>query len=164
MMYKCCVIDCRSNQAGEEWKTAFSFPKEEILHKRWIKFVNRKNWEPIPSSFICIKYFEERYYRKSKNDKRYRIAKTLKAVPTIFNPKIQKSQCISSSHIISSVTVPRRSARKRIYQDDQYQSFMNYNLSNKLSDTEESLSLACFLFKENNHYVTFYKIEVSEKR
>ena len=159
MMYKCCVIDCRSNQAGEEWKTAFSFPKEEILHKRWIKFVNRKNWEPIPSSFICIKYFEERYYRKSKNDKRYRIAKTLKAVPAIFNPNTQTSQCISSSRIISSVTVPRRSARKRIYQ-----SFMNYDLINKLSDIEESLSLAGFLFKENNHYVTFCKIEVSEKR
>ena len=62
------------------------------------------------------------------------------------------------------MTVPRRSARKRIYQDDQYQSFMNYDLINKLSDIEESTSLAGFLFKENSHYVTFYKIEVSEKR
>ena len=111
-----------------------------------------------------MKYFEEIYYRKSKNDKRYRMAKTLKAVPAIFNPNTQTSQCISSSRIISSVTVPRRSARKRIYQDDQYQSFMNYDLINKLSDIEESLSLAGFLFKENNHYVTFCKIEVSEKR
>ena len=111
-----------------------------------------------------MKYFEEIYYRKSKNDKRYRIAKTLKAVPATFNPNTQTSQCISSSHIISSVTVPRRSARKRIYQDDQYQSFMNYDLINKLSDIEESLSLAGFLFKKNNDYVTFYKIEFSEKR
>ena len=83
---------------------------------------------------------------------------------TIFNPNIQTSQCSSSSHIISPVTVPRRSPRKRIYQDDQYQSFMNYDLINKLSDIEESLSLAGFLFKKNNDYVTFYKIEFSEKR
>ena len=34
----------------------------------------------------------------------------------------------------------------------------------KLNDIEESLSLAVFLFKKNNDYVTFYKIELSEKR
>ena len=62
------------------------------------------------------------------------------------------------------MTVPRRSPRKRIYQDDQYQSFMNYDLINKLSNIEESLSPAGFLFKENNDYVTFYKIEFSENR
>ena len=149
---------------GKERATVFSFPKEEILRKRRIKFVNWKNWEATPSSFICIKHFEQKYYRKGKNDKRSRITKTLKPVPIIFNPNIQTSQCSSSSHIISSVKVPKRSARKRIYQDDHYQSFMNYNLINKLSGIEESLSLAGFLFKENNHYVTFYKIEVSVKR
>ena len=41
---------------------------------------------------------------------------------------------------------------------------MNYDLINKLSDIEESLSPAGFLFKENNDYVTFYKTEFSEKR
>ena len=84
-------------------------------------------------------------------------------MPTIFNPNIQTSQCSSSSHIISPVTVPRRSPRTRISQDDQYQSFMNYDLISKLSDIEERLSLAGFLFKKNNHYVTFCKIEFSEK-
>ena len=85
-------------------------------------------------------------------------------MPTIFNPNIQTSQCSSSSHIISPVTVPRRSLRTRISQDDQYQSFMNYDLISKLSDIEERLSLAGFLFKKNNDYVTFCKIEFSEKR
>ena len=41
---------------------------------------------------------------------------------------------------------------------------MNYDLINKLSDIKESLSLTGFLFKENNDYLTFYKIEFSEKR
>ena len=40
---------------------------------------------------------------------------------------------------------------------------MNCDLINKLSDIEEYLSLADFLFKKNNDYVTFYKIEFSEK-
>ena len=106
----------------------------------------------------------EKYYRKGKNNKHYRLTKTLKSVPTMFNPNIQTSQCSSSSHIISPVTVPRRSPRKRIYQDDQYQSFMSYGLINKLSDTEESLSLHGFLFKKNNNdYVAFHKPEFSVK-
>ena len=136
MVYKCCVVDCRSNYAGEERTTVFSFPKEESLRKIWIRFVNRKELGLTPSSFICIKHFEEKYCRKGKNDKRYRLTKTLKPVLTIFNPNIQTSQCSSSSHI-SPVTVPSRSPRKRIYQDDQYQSFMNYDLINILSDIEE---------------------------
>ena len=164
MVYKCCVVDYRSNYAGEERATVFSFPKQESLRKIWIKFVNRKDLEPTPSSFICIKHFEGKYYRKGKNDKRYRLTKILKPVSTIFNPNIQTSECSSSSHIISPVTVTRRSPRKHIYQDGQYQSFMNYDLINKLSDIEESISPVGFLFKKNNDYFTFYKIEFSEKR
>ena len=74
-MLCCCVVDCRSNYAGEERKTVFSFPKEESLRKIWIKFVNRKDWELTPSSFICIKQCEEKYCRESKDDKRYRLTK-----------------------------------------------------------------------------------------
>ena len=99
MGYKCCVVDCRSSYAGEERTTVFSSPKEKSLRKIWIKFVNRKDWEPTLSSFICVKYFDEKYYSKGKNDKRYHLTKTLKPVPTIFNPNIQTSQCSSSSHI-----------------------------------------------------------------
>ena len=104
MVYKHCVGDCRSNYAGEKRAAVFSFPEEESLRKIWIKFVNSL------SSLICIKHFEGKYYRKGKNGKRYRLAKTLKPAPMIFNPNIQTSQCTSSSHIIS-VTSPR----KRIY-------------------------------------------------
>ena len=34
---------------------------------------------------------------------------------------------------------------------------MNYDLINKLSGIEESLSLVGFLLKKNNDYITFYK-------
>ena len=60
MVYKYRVVYCRSNYAGEERKSVCSFPKEERLRKIWIKFVNRKDWEPAPSSFICMKHFEEK--------------------------------------------------------------------------------------------------------
>ena len=126
----------------------FSFPEEESLRKIWIKFVNRKDWEPTPSSFICIKHFEEKYYRKGKNDKCYRLTNTLKPVPTIFNPNIQTSKCSSSSHIISPVTVPRRSPRKRIFQEDQYQSFMNYDLINNFVTSKKVFPLLVFYSKK----------------
>ena len=173
MVYKCCVfliaaqimlgennytVDCRSNYS------VFSFTKEASLRKIWIKFLNRKDWKPTPSSFICIKHFEEKCYSICENDKRYCLTKTLKPLPRIFNPNIQTWQCSSSSHVISPVTEPRRSPRKHIYQDDQYQSFMNYDLINILSGIEESLSSAAFLLKENSDYVTLCKIELSEKR
>ena len=41
---------------------------------------------------------------------------------------------------------------------------MYYDLINKFSDIDEGLSLADFLFKKDNDYVTFFKIEFSEKR
>ena len=43
MVYKCGIVDCRSNYAAEEANTVFSFPKDEDIRKRWIKFVNRKD-------------------------------------------------------------------------------------------------------------------------
>ena len=69
--------------------------------------------------------------------------------------KITKYYENDCSHVISPVTVPRKSPRKRIYQDDQYQSFMNYDLINRISDMEESRSPAGFLFQENNDCATF---------
>ena len=63
MVYKCCTVNCCSNYTGEKSTTVFSFPKEEDLKKRWIRFVNRKDWESTSSSYMCIKH-EEKYYEK----------------------------------------------------------------------------------------------------
>ena len=54
MVFKCCVVNCRSNYIGEEKNNRFLFPKEEDLRKIWMKFVNRKDWEPTNSSYIYI--------------------------------------------------------------------------------------------------------------
>ena len=40
MVYKCCIVNCRSNYTGEESTMVFSFPKDKDLKKRWIKMVN----------------------------------------------------------------------------------------------------------------------------
>ena len=48
------LYNCRSNYTGKESTTIFSFPKKEDLKKRWIRFVNRKHWEPtsLPSNIL----------------------------------------------------------------------------------------------------------------
>ena len=68
MVYKCCIVNCRSNYTVEESTTVFPFPKEKDLKKRSIKFVNRSliNWEPTSPSYICIKHCAEKY-KKGKN-------------------------------------------------------------------------------------------------
>ena len=66
--FKCCVVNCRSNYAGEEKTTA---SKEEHLRKVWIKFVNRQDWEPTNSSYISIKHFEDKYYQKEEDNKQF---------------------------------------------------------------------------------------------
>ena len=63
----------------------------------WMKFVITKDWEPTSLIFICLKHFKEKCY----NDKRYRLTKILKPVPTIFNPNIQTSPSIEPRNIPS---------------------------------------------------------------
>ena len=107
MVYKCCVVNCRSNYAGEDCRTVFSFPKDEHLRNRWIKFVN---WKP---SYICIKHFEEKYYKKGENDKHFRLNKKLKPAPTIFDPTKVSTSSSTVSNLTSPISIPQRSPRKR---------------------------------------------------
>ena len=122
MVYKCCIVGCRSNYIAKEANTVFYFPKDEDIRKRWIKFVNRKDWLPTSLSYICKNHFEPKYFRKGQNNKRYRLIKKLKPVPIIFNPSYV-TQSSSSSNSISPVSILRKSPRKRIFQEEQYETF-----------------------------------------
>ena len=60
MVCKCCVVDCRSNYAGEERTAVFSFPKEESLRKIWITFCKIEfSEERAPEVSECIKIDKE---------------------------------------------------------------------------------------------------------
>ena len=52
----------------------------------------------------------------------------MKLVPTIFDPKTVINENSEISNITSPIRIPRRSSRKRLYQEDQYESF-NQGLS-----------------------------------
>ena len=73
MVYKCCIVVCRSNYTAEEANTVR--PKDDDIRKRWIKFVNRKDWLLTSSWYICRNHFKPKYFIKGQNNKRYRLTK-----------------------------------------------------------------------------------------
>ena len=150
MVYKCCAVNCRSDYAGGDCTTVFSFPKDEHLRNRWIKFVKRKDWKPTASSYICIKHFEEKYYKKGANDKPFRLNKKLKPVSTIFHSTV--------SNLTSPISVPRRSPRKRTYQEDENEKFLKTDLIKDFSEINETFSTPGYLFKQHDDHIIFYKL------
>ena len=159
MVFKCCVVKCHSYCAGQEKLTVFSFPKEEHLRKIWIRFVNRKDWEPTNSSYICIKHFEDKYYQKGEGNKRFRLIKTLKPVPTMFDPSNSNFQNSSACQVTSPVSIPRKSPRKRSYQEDQYQSFLADDVIKNFSDINEDISPSGYSFQQYDDRVVFFQVK-----
>ena len=88
--------------------------------KRWINFVNRKDWEPSSSSHRCIRHLEKKYYKKVKNSRRYRLAINMKPLSTVFDPKKANNKIPEISNVTSPICIPRRTPRKRLYQKDLY--------------------------------------------
>ena len=154
MVCGCCIMNYRSNYTGEERTTVFSLLKEKDLKKRWIRFVNRKDWEP----FLDI-YMHRTFYRKilhkyyiGKKSKRYRLAINMKPAATIFGPKkvVNKNSVINE--VTSPISIPRRTPRKRLYLEDQYETIMS---KNSVKD------FICFppnwySFRNSNDHVLFY--------
>ena len=78
---------------------------------------------PLPR---CIKHFEEKYYQKvNVYSKRYRLAINMKPVATIFDPKKVTNKNSEIKNATSPICIPQRTLGKRLYQEDQYESFIS---------------------------------------
>ena len=80
-----------------------------------VRFANRKDWETASSSYICVKHFEEKYYKKGKNSTHDRLAINMKPVVTIFDPK----KVSEIKNVMLPISIPWRIPRKSLYQEDQ---------------------------------------------
>ena len=49
----------------------------------------------------------------------------MKPVPTIFDPKTVIHKNLEKNNVTSPIIISRRSPRKRLYQKDQYESFIS---------------------------------------
>ena len=101
---------------GVKIVAVFSFSSDEDIKNRWIKFASRKDWQPTSSAVICIKHFEGKFLKKGEREKRFRLIKILKPIPTIYPASTKTSST-------SKVSLPRKSPKKRVFQEDQYDEF-----------------------------------------
>ena len=155
MVNKCCVVGCRSNYKGEEIVPVFSFPSDEDIKNRWIKFVNRKDWQPTSSAVICIKHFEGKFLKKGEHEKRFRLIKTLKPIPTIYPASTKTSSTYK-------VSLTRKSPKKRVFQEDQYDEFKRNNNIIGLESITESDCPQGYLYAKYEDHVVLHKIALNE--
>lgn len=60
------------------------------------------------------------------------------------------------------MSIPRKSPRKRIFQEEQYQTFLADDSIKTLSDINENLTPSGYSFKQKDDHVIFYKLIYNE--
>ena len=86
----------------------------------------------------------------------------VKPVPTIFHPKKVIIQNSEINNVTLPVCIPRRTPRKRLYQEDQYESFISKNSVKDSKCLNESFSPSGYTFRENHDHALFYKLGENE--
>ena len=84
----------------------------------------------------------------------------VKPVPTIFDPKkvIRKNSEINN--VTSPICIPRKTPRKRLYQEDQYhEPFISKDPVKDSKCLNESFSPSGYTFRKNDDHALFYKLE-----
>ena len=117
----------------------FEFPVDDADRcARWVKFAagTRKTWTNTPSSRICKRHFEPKYFKTGSTNARYRLVKGLKPVPTIRDPDAEESPEVA--RMKAPVSVPRRSPRKRLFQEDEYSKFLEADIIRSFADLTRS--------------------------
>lgn len=64
MPSRCCVPGCSATCIGGAGVHLFSFPLEEVMKKKWMKAIPRRNWEPKQGTKICSAHFHEKDIKK----------------------------------------------------------------------------------------------------
>ena len=158
MVNKCSVPGCTTNHAGKEKGPVFELPEDEEQRKIWLRFINEKDVENLKHIFVCWKHFSDDVM--NKNEKRCRLIKSLKPVPTIV-PSCQVIPNVSEA-VLGTIKTPRKPQRQRIFQEDELASFRKKDSINGLEDISEekikSLGENFILEKKEEHSLV-YQIE-----
>ena len=86
----------------------------------------------------------------------------VKPVPTKFDPENVISKKAELNSVTSPNCIPRRTLRKRLYQEDQYESFISKDSVKDSKCLNESFSPSGYTFRKNDDHVLFYKLEENE--
>ena len=86
----------------------------------------------------------------------------VKPVQTIIDPKKVISKKSEINNVTSPICIPRKTPRKRLYQEDQYESFISKDSVKDSKCLNESFSPSRYTFRKNDDHVLFYKLEENE--
>ena len=115
---KCSVPGCNTNYQLCQTKPVFKFPQDQVLSKKWLESLNRKDYEPSKSSVMCIDHFEDKYL--IKKIERIGLDYPISPIPTIHPKSIPLSQAPVPCE-------PRKLPKVRVYAPDELGSFMSIN-------------------------------------
>ena len=164
MPYSCSVDGCKSNYPGSTDKVpVFDFPPDDEMSKRWERFAagQRKGWCKNSSSKVCSKHFEANYLKMGEGPNgRTTLLRKLKPVPTIFSPGSADSPLVS--HMKVPVSIPRKSPRKRLYQEDQYERFLDQDVIKSFDDINEKMIPSGFVLTRYAEHLVIYEMKTSE--
>ena len=77
----------------------------------------------------------------------------MKPVPTIFHPKTVINK---NSEITNVSGILRRSSRKRLYQEDQYELFISASTQPKTLHTSMNFFPSGYTFTKNDYHIFFF--------
>ena len=117
--------------------------------------MNREGWK---SSYR--KHFESHYYKTGAQGKRCSLVKKLKLVPTIFVPE-ESHLSTESNHLKSTVSIPRKSPTKRVYQQDQFKLFEEQDKIESFDDIDSTLAPSGYTFQKYDDHVVYYRLETN---
>ena len=86
-------------------------------------FFNEKIESPLPRHICVLNILTKNIAKKVKKKKRYRLAMNMKPVPTICDPKKVINKISYINKVTSPICIPRATPRRRLYKEDQYESF-----------------------------------------
>ena len=154
MVNKCVVTNCFTGHLKGPKKTCFSFPDDADLRKRWIYFVNRKDWKPSKHSVICIDHFEEKYVKVGKQ--RCKLLWSLLPVPTI------QVDTESSASLLRVPMAPRPPPTVRYFGRNDMPGFL---LEDRIKDLDSLTEKDCppgFSFRRQGGAIQFFNLVFDE--
>ena len=141
---KCCIVGCESNYSGGSKKSVFYFPKDDDLKRKWVPFVNRKDWIPTKHSVICVDHFEEKYV--ARHTKKTLLKWNLSPTPSIYPLSISLT---ASSSILPTISSTRKPPRKRASPtQNELDDFKKEELIHSINDLTENHCPDGFIFNK----------------
>ena len=147
MVNKCPVTNCTSGYSAGLKKPSFHFPEDEELRKKWIYFINRKEWIPTKYSVICIEHLESKFVKFGKICK---LIWELHPVPTIHNDSISRPSLLRTPDLV------HKSPRKRKIDIDELEEFQEKDKVINFEAFNEKYSPVNFSFRRLEKSVQYY--------